>query len=617
MSFLKVQRPCQAANHPVGDARGGSGTGNFRAAWRPLNALCWLAATLAAAPGASAEAPDPGESLRVFERVDGWIRSGAAPADPEAIDPEGVSGTSVRIRIRGAVLGDSTVMSDDGSSVWRATRNALREAVAGLPFESADERAEAFEQSAGRLVVEVELAGSLQPILGETFAAAARRIRPWVDGTAARVGQRVEAFFPGSMIATNADPEAALRACVGRFDVAPMELADLASRESLVVYRFETVHIVRSQSEGLAQFLQRGDRIIPDSDVTVANLQGAAESIARHLLTHEWRGAEPLGMTGAYLPHRDAYDPPIATPSEQALAAIALSRFARVPGCDGAIREESQRFAMRLLQRLTIVESGEPDPLADPLACALWLIARDDLNRSADAIQGMLSPEFATRARSTVAELFDIERGWQASAPRRQRALFTHCLAVLARDDPDLRDLADAALGERFRTVDAGRLVAEMPWLGWAAIELAGDAPSIGAAPRLRLLAEASWASQVTPERSASWAPDLAGGIVFGSGSASLPTWQTLRPLAFLGTALGDPRLVGAEEFAPELASMRRSLRFVLQLQVRAPFSALVRVPERSEGGIRLSTWDQTLRIEASALGLLTLSETLSSLESR
>jgi hypothetical protein len=128
-------------------------------------------------------------------------------------------------------------------------------------------------------------------------------------------------------------------------------------------------------------------------------------------------------------------------------------------------------------------------------------------------------------------------------------------------------------------------------------------------------MAQQVWLAQLgdadlTPEDA-----DLLGGIVFTRGPSPLPTWQTLRPLIAMAGMLGDARIVSDEHYAGELARLRRSLRFALQLRVRETEAHGYADPDFALGGVRRSLWDHTIGPDATALALIAVCESLDALQ--
>jgi len=151
-----------------------------------------------------------------------------------------------------------------------------------------------------------------------------------------------------------------------------------------------------------------------------------------------------------------------------------------------------------------------------------------------------------------------------------------------------------------------------LPFAGWAC--LAARDPEPGWFDRLRAARARVWERQIGPGRVGFEARDLIGGIVPRSAGPLLPTWRTARPVAFAASALGDARMTPADERLGELARVMRSLRFLRQLAVDADaFSALAW--GASGWGIRSALWDAEQPLTGSALTLIALAETLSSID--
>jgi hypothetical protein len=122
------------------------------------------------------------------------------------------------------------------------------------------------------------------------------------------------------------------------------------------------------------------------------------------------------------------------------------------------------------------------------------------------------------------------------------------------------------------------------------------------------------WEHQVGPLDVEEAGQDVVGGVVFTASSNPLPDWQTLRPVAFAATMLGDGRLTDGPERAVELARLLSSLRFLRQLQVDESQMWMFKDSGASMGGVRAALWDQRMPADATSLGLLTTAETLRSI---
>ncbi len=96
-----------------------------------------------------------------------------------------------------------------------------------------------------------------------------------------------------------------------------------------------------------------------------------------------------------------------------------------------------------------------------------------------------------------------------------------------------------------------------------------------------------------------------------------MPTWQSARPLAFVATMLGDPRLTDSGEVVKEQARLLPSLRFLKQLDADGAAGQMFLTPDRARGGIRAAVWDQRQPADATSLTLLTVCEALRALDRR
>ncbi|HBS28666.1 MAG TPA: hypothetical protein DEB06_04260, partial [Phycisphaerales bacterium] len=283
------------------------------------------------------------------------------------------------LRLAGRVIGRGTRLGQDGLTVWGATREALLEADAALPFERDALREAHVRDAAASVTLDLELAGPLTPVLGESDEAIASSFSPGHHGVAGRVGATLEAVFPGLLLSTGAGGGEGARIVAGRLGLPPRPLRDLTRDGGLTLYRFETRRLAQERGGAEPVFLYRGGRVVGVGEVTIDRLRRAADEAAEHLMARRWKGEEPHGLLGDYNPVLDRYDPVIAPALAQASAALALARYASVPGAPASRADRATEFAAGLLAGLTRVSTAEEDPLADPLSAAMWLVAREAL----------------------------------------------------------------------------------------------------------------------------------------------------------------------------------------------------------------------------------------------
>jgi hypothetical protein len=568
----------------------------------PLATLVLAAAVVrpaAAAP--TADGPDPTGVVAAYLALMRWT-DGLAPPDPDdaaaRLPIEGAEAVCVQLRRRGRVVGTGIDRAGPGidaaGMVRRAAGRALS-AVLGDPVVAA--------------VPELEVAGGLVPLPGRTFARLAEQIEPGLDGIAIRRGDATRLLFPAQMRATNraANVERLLPSLAVDLGLPSREPAELAERFGARYYRFRTIHLAQ-RGPGRQPFeTMRGQVIVPIDRADRAGVDELAEGLANNLISRLWRGDEPLGLMGDYRLVADTYDPIIAGPRDQALAAFALARLASVP--DRAEPSEAVRMrtaAETILALLALVHEGEADPRDDPGACAAIVLAATELPGAAtDPVIAPLLADAAARVRACFPDA--LPPGAHA------RALLAHALSRLHAADPAPGD-ADAArrvLDETWEAVPAHQRITLLPWFGWAEVELAAatGAP-IGHAGGLRALRELLDASRIGPGGVAG-PEDLRGGLALVATGRARASAQTTRPAAWLATMLAHPALTPPAERPAADARHRETMRFLMQLAVDDTMLWAVRTPQRAKGGLRASTWNTDQPVAAQAMGLLTAAETL------
>lgn len=575
--------------------------------------------------------PKAADCLAAFNAVEPWVRRWEVPTEPVAIDPPGTAGVCVTLRLPGAagrLLARAAVMSTPetkGSALWRAMKQAREEADGRLPLEKDATRGERLAEMAARVLIDIQFAGESVPLAGETLDDAAAQLNPGRDGVIARItgegGGRSEAVFPASQLALNINPAKAIEVAIGQLKLPPIELKDLKAKAGLSLHRFAVSHLAQSGSGEGPEFLFRGGRVVPAGDVNGAGLRAFGGDLAGHIASHRWRGsADVYGLRGNYNPLTDVYAPPVAGAREQAVAALALGVWAGTPGITAQSRDDAALLAREILEKLTVVAKPEEDPLASAVDAAAWVIADAALPAmpaaaTVDAEISARVDSFRARARGVVWGVFDPVAGWPGVKPE-------HAMVALAMvrsiGTDDQRAAASRAVRELFAKTSAGELPAYMPWLGWAEVGLAPDATAaVPAAEALRQHRDACRTFQLTADDVGRDNPDFAGGLVFSRAGAGLPTWQTLRPLAFLCTMLGDARLTSAEELAKEMSMVSASLRFARQLAADRSVGHMFREPARANGGVRAVLWEQTVSLDATSMALISVSETLKAAAAR
>ncbi len=555
--------------------------------------------------------------MRAFQQVEAWVAAWAAPRHGE-VEPglEGLSpvgGACVTVRLGGTVLAREVSLDAGGVGVARAAAaamSAVEERLAVVRDATWRERMAAL---APTLELTLELAGPMVPLTEEELASPSSMLSPGLHGVAVRTGDSWRATFPAEMLASGAPFEIELSSLVARAIGDPQlgarTPADLARTESAAFYRFRTVHLAHPARGEPPVFLYRGGRLVDRSLLGTRDLRELADRYADHLMARRWRDAGRYGMVGTLLPAAGRAEPPFAPPLQQGLAAFALAEYAAWPERDRA--EKARSFALSLLADLSVVEPGETDPVRDAASVALLWVVAQRLGARTNA-----DDELAGFLDALDAAMVELEHEPLGSPPSARDAVVIWARAIRAG-----AGLGDAESVERdlrgvYAAIDPASVVSLLPWLGWAELALhpSGEVPAAQALWGVRDLV---WEHQLTDRDATADSLDLVGGVVFTRSENPLPTWHTVRVLPFMATMLADGRLTEGERVLPELSRLLASLRFVRQLTADEMVCHLYADRERAAFGVRSAPWDQRMPAEATALGLLTLTEAFRAMEAR
>ncbi|MBC7834635.1 MAG: hypothetical protein H7Y88_05980 [Phycisphaerales bacterium] len=554
--------------------------------------------------------PDPEAALRVYRLVREAIARMEAPASPAA-DLPAVAGCSIQLRYGGMPLARGSAYHVQfaapatGAPILEALVEAITEAELRLPPIPNDLlREQAMAERAANILVSIELAGGPTPITPETYAEAERTLAPGLSGITVVIGGRSAAIFPGTMLTSDMMPHKAISAAASA--AAPSaqmgldEPATLVKQHGAQLYKFRVVHLAQTGAGMEPIFLHRGGRVAPLGEMTAAGLRGLAQRLAGHLERRYASDIEyerPVQVTDPYDPLRNRSDPDRSGSGSEALAGYALARYA-ASGIDAepaGLRAAAAK--MRAAAHLRF-DAKADDAFA---RCALVLAdvaltgALKDGQRSVDELEAALLDE--GKLKETL--------------PVTSRGIAAYAL-TLAKSRH-----AAGVVRQVFRETPDADLVAQMPWLGWAELELAKveATPDLAAALALRRMRALLWEFQIAREGLSTDDADLAGGVVFTTSLPPRPNSQIVRPLAFVASMLADSRLTEAGERAPELARLLSALRFVRQLTAGEATMWMYARPEIARGGVRSSLWDQSMPVDATSLALLSVCEAVESLE--
>lgn len=619
--------------------------------WWPENARGQVVVTEAAPvkdvmPDASA--PSEKAAADALVRVEDWLRAGEVPEGPQkaGADAKGspeFPGVSLWVRAQGRVIARASLMTPPGERIPDVQERVVRGVLdqVGRSFDAARfpgvERKEWVRAVLGGATLTLEVSGPLVPFRADTYDEVDLGVSPGVWGVATSVGgvgaagQGFDAIFPLNMLSSGMMPGAGLRSTIARATndpslplpgVAAGSPGAIAKSHDARYYRFRTRQVTRFSPGVPPTVLVRGGVLVRKTGLTQAGLREFADRLATHLLDRldvrpagegEAVGVLELRDVGAH-----AADAAQRGPALVALHALSVFERAAGEGGDGGVmtrvhattRTGSDVLVAELRRRMA--EKEEPPSAIEAALMASWLGGRDEVVK--DPATGEVA---ALLARAVLSTYDPAKDEFDAKLPEPVRGLVALALVRLSGWEGSgvVRDGATKCVRRAFLAVTPGHLEAQMPWLGWAELELAGEGGKVPSEIALAEVRDDLYSRVVGTFDAGEDDPDMAGGILGLAGSA-LPAWHTARPGAFLATMLADERLTARENRVRELARLLDVVRFVRQLAVDG--SVLPLYGDRTAGvlwGVRSALFDLREPGDATSFSLMMMAETLRALE--
>lgn len=618
--------------------------------------------------------PSPAATMLAYKLVEPWVRAWTVPAEGEALkaaDDQGrtlppVYGACVNLRLHGQLIGRGQSLAIEASArpdpahVVRALAAAMADADPRLPAPNDLNRQAAIRLLAADVQISLELAGAPKPITDDTWTLIDTGLAPGLDGLACRSGKgEMELSFPSAMMMSNLLPQRAIRGmianAVGEGGAAEALLKPklIRDKHALTMASFRVSHLAQCAPGREPEFLYRGARLrsaVPDA----AELREMAVQLAINLSRRlEGDTARSRPFT-AYQPWNDRFEAGgggegNGRPTEQVLlAAGALAELS-----DQADRLGLVRSRPAFDGPVNAFFDGAMGPgQADPKTGVEWglvLMTRGHL-RDPSASPTPLEERARALIAQAIREAAEGMPGWAAAPPagvdkQQYDATRFDKLTPLERSvvlcgfarsegalDVDSAKNLERCVRRLFTDTPPDRLISLMPWLGWAEVGAAdackragsaalnghatdptGEVPS---APALRQMRAEVWKHQLSPLDAGADGADMVGGVVFtAAASTPLPSWQTVRPIAFIATMLGDDRLTEPAERDLETYRLLAAFRFLRQLQADDSCGWMCPNPEAAIGGIRAATWDQSMPPDATSLTFLATCELLKSMD--
>tara|TARA_R110002073_G_scaffold118918_3_gene258960 strand:+ start:56121 stop:58037 length:1917 start_codon:yes stop_codon:yes gene_type:complete len=590
--------------------------------WLKWAMLVWVC--LIASPTVAQSEMDASKSLDAYVQVQQWVRDWDVPGvnDPE-IHSVSTAVAIVTLRLDGKVIGRGSSASFKPSTrhIWEATKGAIERASAKLTGDHDAMWDEFISEMASQITIAVELAETIVPMSESELTLPGFGYTPGVLGVGVSRGDRLEVLGPESMLIQNTDMTQAAMALAnglaGDGSMVLMDPKELASN-GFSFYRFEPVVLAQPGVSMGASFIDRGGRFVAPNEIRMSTIGDMSRNIARHLIGRRWAGVEGYGFMGTLDPVTGKSESMFASAFEQAISAYALLRFGELG--DTEIHRESILTGVNALRDLSKVEDGEELPWESDVGSCMTVIALAQI-QLIDILGDEKLNALRLRTLDKLDSLYAESTGFDESVPEGSHGLVVHAIVQAAKLDPrDRTTLARSAMRRVFDETPVPALVAQMPFLGWAQQELESDASDESMIDALNGMRGLVWEHQLKRD-DLEWSDrDLAGGIVFTSSSTPLPSWLSLRPLAFVATMLGDekhtPGTAGSGEVPVEIGRLIDAVRYVRQLCATDEVLHLYASPESAKWGVRKALWDQRMPIEADALALLSLTETTRSFRS-
>jgi hypothetical protein len=593
---------------------------------------------LGAAAVVHAEAAPPlDEALarQAYQVAENWVKRGGAPETTLAIPAADLAAVHVTLRLNGATLSQAT-----------ATVEPLADLVDNPPRNPADAPAVdvmiPLRKAAAQAIHEAEVAlthdlGKIEPgqqvLLDVQFAHVPRPIHVdklaqlpalltlGADGLAMRRGEEWAWIMPASAIATNTDLRGMLNRLLASLTLPLEQLPTVGTAKGPRLYRFTAIHVVRPAVDLPAMVLYRGNALLPEAPLDDAQLRTLGGQLVDHLLRRMRLDGQ---FAGTYEPTADDFNPSIAREADQALAAYALARTAKLPQMDEALRTRCAEASLKSVSRLTEVFTANPAP--GPAAAPS--LVGVELNTTALTLLALLEspggaelkvPRLRLGAALSAMQNADGQYRANLKADATLASPYSQALAVAAvvalydrtREEPLLAQ-ARAALPPLWASLTPDRLPSAMPWLVQAELELARVAKPSPTFPKIKEACEALWKTQAQPlaaNTGPPHSPDTTGGFLVAESIQEEPTWQSAPILVAEALAARQEQVVAPADRPRWLVGSALGARFLSQLTMRPASCFYTRRSAAALGGVRTALWNNREPLVATAAALLAVTE--------
>lgn len=641
-----------------------------------------IACCAAATSFARAQAPSEDAAIDAFLAARGWLDRDALPALDAAEAAVALGETdaiAVILRVNGRVVGRGDDATDDPSDHPSDHLRMLRRAVGRAVAEALGDsivravRPELNDRVTAGFSLEIELAGPTKPLLGRTIAEAATRIIPGTDGIAVLRGDEIFRAFPSRLLASdNADrPDATITMLMRSAGLPAKELRDFATSERVSLAKFDTVRIRQSTAHAPPSIVTRAGRLLAFDEVTpgfvrtlaiqlTARLcgnvvarpehaadapedapedarEGALEGEAAKTSTPETpanfdaKRDAGFALLGTYNPTADAFDPPFASASDEAFAALALAWASVADALPVPARTAAATQAAKLVDDLRRQSTSD----------GIDTKAHKQIGEDASEADDRNQPRSSRNAAVDAMMLHAARLAQLAAAPQLELRVRTAAQALADSTSPDFDAQAvevaastiaaltargasedDVRLGTRLldrlltATSDRRGRLADVA-LPLALALTSGTLPEQSRAALRTALDEIARVAEnlqigvgPTPDGTPS---DLAGGLALPSARLLVADAQCLRlaaAVAILRTAeprvkpIGDENAPGASAPSPPPRTVVALTRFLAQHVANEPWTDGFRQPDTLRGLVRASLATDDCPPAATAAGI-------------
>jgi hypothetical protein len=371
--------------------------------------------TRVASVATSGTEPSEASALTAYLAARAWLDADALPAEGEEaarVPLEATTSVCVLLRLDGRLVGAghdeldaprstaAATADDAGLLLRRAVGRAVARALADTTIASV--RAELGDKVTARLSLEVELGGPLRPLIGRTIADAARRVAAGNEGVAVLRGERAHRAFPSRLLAadTAARTDRIIAGLLLEAGLPAKDLPEFSAEERVSLARFHSIRLRADSPDAAPAVVTRAGRLVAQRELTEGFVRAAAAQLAARLAAQvvpadPSRANSPQRLLGTLNPTADLYDPPLAAPSDAALASLALARASRSPLLPEPIRGHAAARARALIGWLSALPGEDRSVAADCLAA----IASAELGEEGDGGDGGTGADVASAAQ--------------------------------------------------------------------------------------------------------------------------------------------------------------------------------------------------------------------------